>query len=163
MEKFGAIGPGVRGSATKEGCACHECGVSDSQGWATRERTHPRNGCVRGWGCRIFDSGMWLSTDRTGWRSDASSPWMRRHTGGSWQDTHGTPVPSLLGRPCVVHDQNRYHKCHKHNVLFQHFFSKNLFAFLPFSHVFLFYIFISFTFFLGKMFYRFFLGKKTFF
>ena len=47
------------------------------------------------------------ATDRTSWRSDVSSPWMRRHTGGSRQDTHGTPVPSLLGRPWVAHPRPR--------------------------------------------------------
>ena len=37
-----------------------------------------------------------LRTERTSWSSDVSSPWMRRHTDGSRQDTHGTPLPSLL-------------------------------------------------------------------
>ena len=66
-----------------------------------------------------LDSTTRLSTVRTSWRSDVSSPWMRRHTGGSRQDTHGTPVPSLLGRPWVAHhDRDRHHKCHKRKVLF---------------------------------------------
>ena len=39
------------------------------------------------------------TTTRTkGWRSGDSSPWMSHHTGGSRQDTHGTPVPERGGR-----------------------------------------------------------------
>ena len=105
--QLGHRSPGL--TPRKNGCACHEgCGV----GFSTPQRGSAPN-CPS-------------------WRSDASSPWMRRHTGGSWQDTHGTPVPSLLGRPWVVHDQNRYHKCHKHNVLFQLFFFLIIFAFFLF-------------------------------
>ena len=39
-----------------------------------------------------FNSTRLHSIDRSSWRSDVSSPWMRRHTGAL-----GTPVPSLLG------------------------------------------------------------------
>ena len=46
--------------------------MSVFQGWATGERTHPRNWCVREVECRIFDSATWLGTDRPSWRSDAS-------------------------------------------------------------------------------------------
>ena len=40
---------------------------------------------------------------RTSWRSAITSPWMRPHTGGSRQDTHGTPVPIMMERPWVAH------------------------------------------------------------
>ena len=44
---------------------------------------------------------------RTSLRFDLVSPWRLDHTGGSPQDTHGTPVPITMGRPWGAHSTSR--------------------------------------------------------
>ena len=130
--KFGATGPGVRGSATKEGCACHECQEMFFR--VGRQHTHGK-GVSEGVECRIFDSATWLRTDRSSWRSDASSPWVRRHTGGSWQDIHGTPVPRGSSRPKQIPQVSQAQRAVSTFLFFlqNFFYFFRMFSFFTFS------------------------------